>query len=377
MNDAASEVAQDVAHDVDHGIDADGIVSGSVTIERNEPGDADALPGFGSVRLGETAGYLAQVFALRTLVGRVRTIALPNVGFLPFVGMLYRGDRPIRQTRYLVSDHEYANARIADRTKHLPGKVAIGFNRNYYNYYHWVAQCLPAIDWSLRFSDGAGVCVALPDLDQAWQRESLALLGYGAFERVRCEPHMSYGISDALYCEFLNGCAAFCVSRMALDTHRRIAARVSPIDGPAIPGAGRGRRGLYIARTDTPNRPMANEPDVIGMMRRRGIDIMLPGATPFADQVRLARAADVVIGPHGAGMTNVAFCRPGTAVYELLPEFWANPCFRAIAQGAGLAYTADVFPSLDDAIDKQQRPWTVDLDVLGRELDRIMESHTG
>ena len=370
MNDAVSEVAQNV----DHGIDADGVMSGSVTIEHNEPGDADALPGFGSVRLGETAGYLSQVFALRPVVGRVRTIALPDVGFLPFMGMLYRDGRPIWQTRYLVSDHEYASARMAAQITHLAGKVAIGFNRNYYNYYHWVAQCLPAIDWSLRFSDGAGVCVALPELDQAWQRESLALLGYGAFARVRCEPHVSYGIPDALYCEFLNGCAAFCASRMALDTHRRIADRVSPIDGPTIPGAGRGRRALYIARIDTPNRPMANEPDVIEVMRRRGIEIMLPSATPFADQVRLARAADVLIGPHGAGMTNVAFCRPGAAVYELLPAFWANPCFRAMAQCGGLAYTADVFPSLDDAIDKQQRPWAVDLSVLGRELDRIMDS---
>jgi capsular polysaccharide biosynthesis protein len=51
----------------------------------------------------------------------------------------------------------------------------------------------------------------------------------------------------------------------------------------------------------------------------------------------------VVIGAHGAGLTNVVFCRPGTILYELMPNFYINPCCRRLAQTAGLTYHADIF----------------------------------
>jgi len=63
-----------------------------------------------------------------------------------------------------------------------------------------------------------------------------------------------------------------------------------------------------------PKRIMRNEGALIAELRRRGFDIVVPGTLPFTEQVRTFRNASLVVGPHGAGLTNIAFCEPGTIV---------------------------------------------------------------
>jgi Glycosyltransferase 61 len=41
----------------------------------------------------------------------------------------------------------------------------------------------------------------------------------------------------------------------------------------------------------------------------------------FSDQVRLFSRAQLVIGIHGAGLANMVFCRPGTTLVEVDPEW--------------------------------------------------------
>jgi capsular polysaccharide biosynthesis protein len=47
----------------------------------------------------------------------------------------------------------------------------------------------------------------------------------------------------------------------------------------------------------------------------------------FAEQVRLFKGARAVIGIHGAGLANMVFCRPGTTLIEVDPEWPFNWVF--------------------------------------------------
>ena len=51
-----------------------------------------------------------------------------------------------------------------------------------------------------------------------------------------------------------------------------------------------------------------------------------------------------MIGPHGAGLSNIVGCEPGTHLYELVPSHYPNFCFNRLAQGCLLHYWGDVFP---------------------------------
>ncbi len=68
----------------------------------------------------------------------------------------------------------------------------------------------------------------------------------------------------------------------------------------------------------------------------------------FFEQVNLFNRAKVVIGPHGGGMTNILFCKPGTSIIEFqLPG--QGIMYRHIAHVLGLRYTAYVPEHFDAA----------------------------
>src|SRR6185437_12912895 len=88
---------------------------------------------------------------------------------------------------------------------------------------------------------------------------------------------------------------------------------------------------------------------IIGEMRRRGYEIITPGTLSFTEQARLFRSASVIVGAHGAGLTNIIFCEPGTTIYELVSTSYANACFCNLAMVCRLQYWADAFSSDGDA----------------------------
>lgn len=69
------------------------------------------------------------------------------------------------------------------------------------------------------------------------------------------------------------------------------------------------------------------------------------GTEPLADTVELHRAADLIIGPHGAGLSNVVFSRRGAGLVELHQEYGRgnssdkaiNTCHQWTAAAAGLS----------------------------------------
>jgi capsular polysaccharide biosynthesis protein len=78
---------------------------------------------------------------------------------------------------------------------------------------------------------------------------------------------------------------------------------------------------LYVSRADASARSMINESDLeVALADQLGAVIVRMQNLSFEAQVRLAHEADVIIGPRGAGFTNVAFPRPGSWLVELLPR---------------------------------------------------------
>jgi hypothetical protein len=55
-----------------------------------------------------------------------------------------------------------------------------------------------------------------------------------------------------------------------------------------------------------------------------------PDAHPVADQARMFAEAELVVGVHGAALSNLVFCSPGARVLELLPADFVDPVFWAI-----------------------------------------------
>jgi capsular polysaccharide biosynthesis protein len=111
---------------------------------------------------------------------------------------------------------------------------------------------------------------------------------------------------------------------------------------------------IYIDRRNSRLRPLMNENELVAALARIGFVPVQPETMSVADQVRLFRGADVVVAPHGAALTNLGFCRPGTQIIELLMDAYCNWCFRNLAGLMQLRY--------DCVLGRARRPWR-DLDV--------------
>lgn len=77
---------------------------------------------------------------------------------------------------------------------------------------------------------------------------------------------------------------------------------------------------LYVSRNESSMRRILNENDLLPGLRDMGFQVISPGKLSLTEQIEAFRNARVVLAPHGAGLTNILFCRPNTTLIEIFPE---------------------------------------------------------
>ena len=105
-----------------------------------------------------------------------------------------------------------------------------------------------------------------------------------------------------------------------------------------------GRDCIFVTRAGA-HRALANEQDVAAFLGDRGFVVADPGRHTIRDQMAMFQRARLVVGAHGGGLTNIAFCPPGTAVLEILRPDRIQDCYARLAHLSGLDY----LPQLTDA----------------------------
>jgi capsular polysaccharide biosynthesis protein len=84
---------------------------------------------------------------------------------------------------------------------------------------------------------------------------------------------------------------------------------------------------IYISRTLPSARVIANEGELFPGLLEMGFQTCRLEEMPFEEQVQLFRNAEVVVGPHGAGFTNLIFSKPSTRVVEILAKGYERRCY--------------------------------------------------
>ena len=133
-------------------------------------------------------------------------------------------------------------------------------------------------------------------------------------------------------------------------------------------------KSIFVDRRESSLRKLVNEDELLAA---------LPDFTPVKlealsriDQIRLFANAEIIVAPHGAGLTNIGFCRRGTIVVELMMDTYCNWCYRRIAALRGLTYMPVLGRSLDAwkvEASLHLQTWTVDVGDLTEAVDRAEE----
>jgi hypothetical protein len=135
-------------------------------------------------------------------------------------------------------------------------------------------------------------------------------------------------------------------------------------------------RAVYVTRGDNRNnRSVRNEADLVHMLARRGFDVVDPEGMTVRDQIRTFAEASLIVAPHGAALTNLAFASPGATVIELFPAGAIVADYWKLASGVpGLQYRYLIGSGRISPRGRAQMLVSdvlVDLDVLSGMLDDV------
>lgn len=97
-------------------------------------------------------------------------------------------------------------------------------------------------------------------------------------------------------------------------------------------------RKIYISRSLSRGRKIENESDILGVLEAMDFEIVHAEHLSFEQQVELFCEASHVVAPHGAGMSNIAFCQPGARVLELGSRLHTNDSFMTVSKSGDLEH---------------------------------------
>lgn len=196
------------------------------------------------------------------------------------------------------------------------------------NYYHWLMEYLPKI----------GVLEDLmPDVLKSaaswlinenvapWQVECLSLLGV---QTDLLKPVRS-GVTTR--CDRLVVPSMMAAGDAVAFLRRRLDAESRQTDG----------RMIYVSRldADTARRRVHQEELLAVALQQAGFEILVPSEMSFEEQLNAFASASVIVGPHGAGMTNLVFAQKNSVVVEIVNTHnQSYRFFSDIADAVGFKY---------------------------------------
>lgn len=204
----------------------------------------------------------------------------------------------------------------------------------HHNYYHWTFEGLTRL-WALSsLPDGDRLPLVFPSAELRPFHVDL-LRALGIRNPIVALNHRLTRFEQLYFPSFLDG---------ATVTPRQVAWLRQILFGAFPEAAKGGPRRIYVSRRDASARQVANEDAVMERLTRYGFELVVPGALSLAEQVRAFASAEIVIAPHGAGNTNVAFCPPGATFLELVPTGNASALYWMVANVSNLRYGRMVCP---------------------------------
>lgn len=206
------------------------------------------------------------------------------------------------------------------------------------HYYHFIERLLPLLGYLRReHKAGSPLTVLVPANGPPFQQEISAAVA-AAFPGVTFVP-LGAGekavVSDYLWLYQASQMAEWLpVTRESAAAFTQLLCRHYGLDAPQ--GGGH----LFFSRGKAKLRRLTNEADLEKVASARGFTRFEAQSSNHREQVRQFANADVIVAVHGAGLTNLLFARPGTAVLEIFPNNFVKSTYLWLAARLGLEYRA-------------------------------------
>ncbi|WP_088331555.1 glycosyltransferase family 61 protein [Lacimicrobium sp. SS2-24] len=225
------------------------------------------------------------------------------------------------------------------------------FHRNYFQYFHWFMDVLPRVVASVEFLPNLPIYVCEKSNLKEFMSTSLKLLGVSTDDLVEFGDHHSIlatqvsvplhrfkesrgmrpsfqdgihykGGWDPLYLKYINSVFVRAAKAKYGESSRF--------------------KRIYISREDAKHRSVVNENELLQILNHYGFEIVVPGYYSLLEQVFIFSQAEIVVGAHGAGLTNIIFSDlyNDPLVIEFMVAGLGDPGYRMITSALSINYKA-------------------------------------
>lgn len=225
--------------------------------------------------------------------------------------------------------------------------------RVYHNHSHWLTAHLPKL--VLLKERHELEHVVLPRERSAAIDASLRMLGLDPGDFPTYDPDRPLEVEELT----------------VLGTDRFRPELLQPVRAALAPKESRpARRRIFISRAKSNGRRLVDEDAVWPLLEAAGFERTFMEDLAFEEQVRLMDETAVLLAPHGAGLTNMIFCRPDTHVVEIADLGFPNPNFYALACAMGHHYWVVPAEALGD-VHPLEKDLRVGTEAVRKVLDQL------
>ncbi len=102
----------------------------------------------------------------------------------------------------------------------------------------------------------------------------------------------------------------------------------------------KGYKKVFIDRSDSRKNhcKLINNDDVIKFLKKEKFKCLQLSKLSLKEQIAIFKNCRTIVAPHGAGLTNIAFCKKKTRVIEIIPSNNKNYLFKRISKINKLEY---------------------------------------
>ena len=132
---------------------------------------------------------------------------------------------------------------------------------------------------------------------------------------------------------------------------------------------------IYVSRRNARHRKIINEQEVVNLLSEFNFTIIDFESFTLEQQISIAHNAKVLISIHGAGLTNIMFCKAGTPVLEFsLANQTMDKCYYTLADACDLNYYYQFCQAADGSSEYHSANLIVDLVMMRKNLTQIFTS---
>lgn len=198
----------------------------------------------------------------------------------------------------------------------------------YPNYYHWMVETVPRIRYLREYESATNsqVTALIPSDAPPFVEETMELLGWPA-SKIKHATAPVYEVQNLVVPSYPD--------RTAND-FEWIRKDILSAASEHQQSSSESGSNVYVSRSNAIERRVLNEEEVMAVLSEYGFSKYHLEDRSVQANARLFNEADVVVGPHGAGLTDIIFAKDCTLV-ELFGEKVKQP-YRALAGTLDIEY---------------------------------------